>query len=167
MVILLVTMGKALLSQLFTKFTVGMDEPSATLRQGVVLEDICHVVEQPRHRKEHLRRCRSILPFQQALCVAVSLLRRLGQPLDALFFVTLDDLSLEQQLSQQILRMGIPSLGGGVDVIHGLAGVPSYRVSLQIFFAQAVGCIVVSIVGGMLQPLNASFGIMDAGIIRE
>ncbi len=103
-----------------------MDEPCAALRQGVVLKDICHVVEQPRHRKEYLRRCRSTLPFQKALRVAVSLLCRLGQPLDALFFITLDDLSLEQQLSQQILSMGIPGLGGCVDVIHGLAGVFSY-----------------------------------------
>ena len=45
MVILLVTMGEALLSQLFTEFAVGMDEPRAALRQGVVLKDICHVME--------------------------------------------------------------------------------------------------------------------------
>ena len=94
MIILFVTMGEALLSQLFTKFTVGMDEPSAALWQGVVLEDIRHVVEQPRHRKEYLRRCRSTLPFQKALCVAMSLLCRQGQPLDALLFVPVNDLSL-------------------------------------------------------------------------
>ena len=56
MVILLVTMGEALLSQLFTEFAVGMDEPCAALRQGLVLKDVRHVVEQPRHRKENLRR---------------------------------------------------------------------------------------------------------------
>ena len=123
MVILLVAMGEALLSQLFTEFTVGVDESRAALRQGVVLKDIRHVVEQPRHRKEHLRRCRSALPFQKALCVVVPLLCRQGQPLDALLFVPLDYLSLEQQFPQQILRMRIPGLGGGVDVIHGLAGI--------------------------------------------
>ena len=121
MIVLLVAVGKAFLPQLFTEFTVGMDEPRAALRQGVVLEDICHVMEQPRHRKEHLRRCQSTLPFQKTLCVAVSLLRRQGQPLDALLFVALDYLSLNQQLSQQILCMGIPGLGRGVDVVHGLA----------------------------------------------
>ena len=94
MVILLVAMGEALLSQLFTEFTVGVDESRAALRQGVVLKDIRHVVEQPRHRKEHLRRCRSALPFQKALCVVVPLLCRQGQPLDALLFVPLDYLSL-------------------------------------------------------------------------
>ena len=57
MVILLVAMGEALLSQLFAEFTVGVDESRAALRQGVILKDICHVVEQSRHRKEHLRRC--------------------------------------------------------------------------------------------------------------
>ena len=45
MVILLVAMGEALLPQLFTEFTVGMDESRAALRQGVVLKDICHVME--------------------------------------------------------------------------------------------------------------------------
>ena len=55
MIVLLVAMGEALLSQLFTEFTVGVDESRAALRQGVVLKDIRHVVEQPRHRKEHLR----------------------------------------------------------------------------------------------------------------
>ena len=93
-IILLVAMGEALLSQLFTKFTVGMDESRAALRQGVILKDICHVMEQPCHRKEYLRRCRSTLPFQKALCVVVPLLRRLGQPLDALLFVPVNDLSL-------------------------------------------------------------------------
>ena len=78
MVMLLVTMGEALLSQLFTEFAVGMDEPCAALRQGLVLKDVRHVVEQPRHRKENLRRYRSPLPFQKALRIAVSLLRRLG-----------------------------------------------------------------------------------------
>ena len=63
--------------------------------------------------------------------------------------------------------MGIPRLGGGVDVIHGLAGILSYYLALQIFLAQTVGCIVVSVVGGMLQPLDAKFRIMHAGIIRE
>ena len=63
--------------------------------------------------------------------------------------------------------MWIPSLGGGVDVVHGLAGVPSYRFARQIFFAQTVGCIVVSVVGGVFQPLDAKFRIVDAGIIRE
>ena len=52
-------------------------------------------------------------------------------------------------------------------MIHGLAGVPSYRVSLQIFLSQTVGRIVVSVVGGMLQPLDAKLGIVDTGIIRE
>ena len=47
MVILLVAMDEALLSQLFTEFTVGMDESRAALRQGVILKDIRHVVEQP------------------------------------------------------------------------------------------------------------------------
>ena len=45
MVILLVAMGEALLSQLFTEFTVGVDESRAALRQGVVLEDIRHVMK--------------------------------------------------------------------------------------------------------------------------
>ena len=121
-----VAMGEAFLSQLFTEFTVGMDEPCAALRQGVILKDICHVVEQSRHCKEYLRRCRSTLPFQKALRVTVSLLRRLRQPLDARLFVTLDRLPLEQQLSQQILRMEIAGLSGGIDVIHSLAGISSY-----------------------------------------
>ena len=54
------------------------------------------------------------------------MLRRPGQPLDALLFVTLDRLPLEQQLSQQILRMEIAGLSGGIDVIHSLAGISSY-----------------------------------------
>ena len=83
-------------------------------------------MEQSRHCKEHLRRCRSTLPFQKALRVTVSLLRRLRQPLDARLFVTLDRLPLEQQLSQQILRMEIAGLSGGIDVIHSLAGISSY-----------------------------------------
>ena len=95
------------------------------------------------------------------------MLRRPGQPLDALLFVTLDHLPLEQQLSQEILRMRISGLGGGIDVIHGLAGIPSYRFTLQIFLAQTVGCIVVSVVGGVFQPLDSKLGIMDAGVIRE
>ena len=52
MIVLFVSMDEAFLSQLFTEFTVGMDEPGAALRQGVILKDICHVVEQPCHRKE-------------------------------------------------------------------------------------------------------------------
>ena len=101
MVILLVTMGKALLPQLLTALVVDVGESCAALRQGVVLKDICHVMEQPRHCKEHLRRCRSALPSQKTLCVAVPLLRRLGQPLDTLLFVSVDHLPLEQQLPQQ------------------------------------------------------------------
>ena len=166
-IILLVAMGEALLSQLFTKFTVGMDESRAALRQGVILKDICHVMEQPCHRKEYLRRCRSTLPFQKALCVAVPLFRCHGQPLDALLFVSVDHLPLEQQLPQQILSMGVAGLGGGVDVVHGLAGVFSYYLAFQIFLAQAIGRIVVSVVGGVFQPLDAQLRIMDAHIIRE
>ena len=166
MIVLLVAVGEAFLPQLFTEFAVGMDEPRAALRQGVLLKDIRNMVEQSCHCEKYFRRCRSALPFQKALCVTVPLLCRLGQPLDALFFVTLDDLSLEQQLSQQILCMGIPSLGGGVDVIHGLAGVPSYRVSLQIFLSQTIERIVVSVVGGMLQPLDAKLEILENRIIR-
>ena len=80
MVILLVAMGEAFLPQLFAEFTVDVDESRAALRQGVVLKDIRHVVEQPRHRKEYLRRCRNTLPVQKALRIAVSLLRRPSQP---------------------------------------------------------------------------------------
>ena len=54
------------------------------------------------------------------------MLRRPGQPLDALLFVTLDHLPLEQQLSQEILRMEIAGLSGGIDVIHSLACIYSY-----------------------------------------
>ena len=121
MVIRIVAMGEALIPQFLTPLAVNVDESRAALRQGVVLEDICHVMKQSRYRKEHLRRCRSTLPFQKVLCVAVSLLRRPGQPLDALLLVTLDHLPLKQQLSQQILCMGLPGLGRGVDVVHGLA----------------------------------------------
>ena len=96
MVIRIVAVSNAFLSQLFTEFTVGMDESCATLRQGVVLEVICHVVEQPRHRKEYLRRCQSTLSFQKALRVAVSLLCRQSQPLDAFILVLVDDLTLEK-----------------------------------------------------------------------
>ena len=167
MVILLVTMGKALFLQFLMPLVVDVGEPCAALWQGVVLEDIRHMVEQSRHRKEHLRRCRSTLSFQKALRVAMSLLRRLGQPLDAFLLVLVDDLALKQQLPQQILRMGIPGLGGGVDVIHGFAGIFSYYLALQIFFAQSVGCIVVSVVGSVLQPLDAKLEIVDAGIVRE
>ena len=94
MVIRVMAVGEAFLSQLLTALTVNMREPCAALRQGVVLEDICHVMEQSRHRKEYLRRCRSTLSFQKTLRVAVPLLCRQGQPLDALLFVTLDYLSL-------------------------------------------------------------------------
>ena len=80
MIILLVAVGEALLPQLLTPLAVNVGEPCAALRQGVVLKDIRHVVEQPRHRKEHLWRCRNALPFQKALCVTVPLLCRLGQP---------------------------------------------------------------------------------------
>ena len=45
MVILLVAMGEALLSQLFTEFTVGIDESCTASRQRVVLKDICHVMK--------------------------------------------------------------------------------------------------------------------------
>lgn len=96
MVIHLVAVGEAFLPQLFAEFTVGVDESRAALRQGVVLKDIRHVVEQPCHRKEHLRRCRSTLPFQKALRVAVSLLCRQSQPLDALLLILLNHLTLEQ-----------------------------------------------------------------------
>ena len=167
MVIHLVAVGEAFLPQLFAEFTVGVDESRAALRQGVVLKDIRHVVEQPCHRKEHLRRCRSALPFQKALCVVVPLLCRQGQPLDALLFVPLDYLSLEQQFPQQILRMRIPGLGGGIDVVHGFTGIFSYYLALQIFLPQTVRGIVVSVVGGVFQPLDSKLGIMDAGIIRE
>ena len=155
MIVLFVAVDETFLPQLLTALAVDVGEPRAALRQGVVLEDICHVMEQSRHCKEHLRRCRSTLPFQKALRVVVPMLRRPGQPLDALLFVTLDHLPLEQQLPQQILRMEIAGLGGGADVIHGLAGIPSYRFTLQIFLAQTVGCIVVSVVGGVFQPLDS------------
>lgn len=167
MIVLFVSMDETFLPQLLTALAVDVGEPRAALRQGVVLEDICHVMEQPRHRKKYLRRCRSTLPFQKAPCVAVSLLRSPGQPLDALLLVLVDDLALKQQLPQQILRMGIPRLGGGVDVIHGLTGIFSYYLAFQIFLAQTVGCIVVSVVGGVFQPLDSKLRIMDDGIIRE
>ena len=96
MVILLVAVGEAFLPQLFTEFTVGIDESCTASRQRVVLEDIRHVVEQPRHSKEHLRRCQSTLSFQKALRVAVSLLCRQRQPLDAFILVLVDDLTLEK-----------------------------------------------------------------------
>ena len=114
MIVLFVAVDETFLPQLLTALAVDVGEPRAALRQGVVLEDICHVMEQSRHCKEHLRRCRSTLPFQKALRVTVSLLRRLRQPLDARLFVTLDRLPLEQQLSQQILRMEIAGLSGGM-----------------------------------------------------
>ena len=96
MVIRIVAMGEAFLLDLRTELAVNMREACAALRQGVVLEDIRHVMEQPRHRKEHLRRCRSTLSFQKALRVAVPLLCRQGQPLDALLLVLLNHLTLEQ-----------------------------------------------------------------------
>ena len=114
MIVLLVAVGEAFLPQLFTEFAVGMDEPRAALRQGVLLKDIRNMVEQSCHCEKYFRRCRSALPFQKTLCVAVPLLRRLGQPLDAFLLVLVDDLALKQQLPQQILRMGIPSLVGGL-----------------------------------------------------
>lgn len=80
--------------QFLMPLVVDVGEPCAALRQGVILEDICHVMEQPRHREKHLRRCRSILPVQKALRVAVSLLCRQGQPLDTFLLVTVDYLSL-------------------------------------------------------------------------
>ena len=95
------------------------------------------------------------------------MLRRPGQPLDALLFVTLDHLPLEQQLSQEILRMRISGLGGGIDVIHGLAGIPSYRFTLQIFLAQTVGGVGVSVLNCSLQPLDALGSVMDHRIVRE
>ena len=64
MIVLFVAMDETFLPQLLTALAVDVGEPRAALRQGVVLEDICHVMEQPRHGKEHLRRCRSTLPLK-------------------------------------------------------------------------------------------------------
>ena len=96
MVIRVMAVGEAFLSQLLTALEVNMREACAALRQGVVLKDVRHVMEQPRHRKEHLRRYRSTLSFQKALRVAVSLLCRQSQPLDAFILVLVDDLTLEK-----------------------------------------------------------------------
>ena len=52
-------------------------------------------------------------------------------------------------------------------MIHGLTGIFSYYLAFQIFLAQTVGCIVVSVVGGVFQPLDSKLRIMDDGIIRE
>lgn len=51
MIVLFVSMDETFLPQLLTALAVDVGEPRAALRQGVVLEDICHVMEQPRHRK--------------------------------------------------------------------------------------------------------------------
>ena len=72
MIVLLVAVGEAFLPQLFTEFAVGMDEPRAALRQGVLLKDIRNMVEQSCHCEKYFRRCRSALPFQKALCVSTS-----------------------------------------------------------------------------------------------
>lgn len=45
MIVLLVSVGNALLLDLRTEFAVNMREPCAALRQGVVLKDICHVMK--------------------------------------------------------------------------------------------------------------------------
>lgn len=49
MVILLVARRNTLLPHLFTELPVNMGKPRSALRQGVVAEDIRHVVEQPGH----------------------------------------------------------------------------------------------------------------------
>ena len=57
MIVLFVSMDETFLPQLLTALAVDVGEPRAALRQGVVLEDICHVMEQPRHRKKYLQMC--------------------------------------------------------------------------------------------------------------
>ena len=172
MIVLFVAMDETLLPQLLTALAVDVGEPRAALRQGVVLEDICHVMEQSRHCKEHLRRCRSTLPFQKALRVAVPMLRRPGQPLDALLFVTLDHLPLEQQLPQQILRMEIAALGRSIQPAdlfqerHAVAPELQFHFTAHTVGGHDLACFQILLHRYLLFPLSVSLA-LDSSPDRE
>ena len=73
MVIRLVTHGDLLLADLLEQFTVRSVTARRAGRNGVVLKDPAHVVEQPGSREEHIGTAVVIDVIQEELGILVSL----------------------------------------------------------------------------------------------
>ena len=109
MIVLFVAMDETLLPQLLTALAVDVGEPRAALRQGVVLEDPAHVVEQAGNCQHDRGRSNIIVPLQKELGVLISLSGP-AEPHYCLDLIRLNTLPSQIQLSQHILGILVSRL---------------------------------------------------------
>ena len=103
---------------------------SSAYNVGVVLEDTPYRMEQTVYRQDGGGQRRTIMPLQQNLGIGVSLLRRLGQPVDGLPHVLGDILTLPVQLAQQIFGVGVVASADIVSQGRASVTFPSFKSSL-------------------------------------
>ena len=149
-----------------SQFAVHL-QASAGSGQRVILEDPAHVVEQVGDRQHDRGWTEVILPFQEELCVLVSLSGGTAEPVYRLGLVMSYSLPCQVQLAQHVLGVLISCLRRLGEPIRRSDGVLVDGVSLQILFAQPVGGPLVPVLHCLVQPTDALLQVPHFPIIRE
>ena len=139
MVIRLVAHGDLLLTDLLAQFAVRSVAAQRAGRNGVVLKDPAHVVEQFGGREEYIGTVIIIEVVQKELGVLISLGCGFPEPAMRLLPVLGHILAGEVQLAQGVLRILVALLGGIGQILHRSGCIFRDILSLQIQFPQPVG----------------------------
>lgn len=116
MIVRFVAEGDSLIAELLQPLFVDSESNVTRFRQRVVAKDICHVVEQVGGCEQDGGWLNAVDVVQQELRVSVSLIGGLRKPVAGCLLILVNLPSLEVQLPQQILRVGIAVAGGAVQI---------------------------------------------------
>ena len=138
MVIRLVAHGDLLLLDLPPEFSIYLLAYWDGGRNGVVLKDPAHVVEQLSNRQHHRGRAEIVSLLQEELSIRISLGGGTAEPHHCLDLIPWQPLSRQAQLPQHILGVLVARLCRFGEPIRRSGGVLADGASLQILFAQTV-----------------------------
>jgi len=149
--------------------SLAVDVQSRLCRHSrcVITEDIAHVVEQTAHRHQELRLMPLILAFQNVLSIWVSIRIRHPEAVPGRFFVSWNAVACEVQLPQQVASPGVILVSRVTEIFRRFNCILLHGLACQVFLAQTVGGVGVSVLNCSLQPLDAIGSVMDHRIVRE
>ena len=124
MIIRLVAHGNLLLTDLLAQFAICSVAARRARRNGVILKDPAHVMEQLGGREEHIGLAAVIEVIQKELGVLISLGRGFPEPAVRLLSIPSYILSNEVQLAQGVLRILVTLLSGIAQILSSTVKKP-------------------------------------------
>ena len=149
--------------------SLAVDLHARLCRHGwcVVPKDIAHVVEQATYRQQELRLVPLILAFQNILSVGMPIHVCPPETVPGCFCIFVNTVACEVQLPQQVAGPGMILVSCIAKILCRFNCVLLHGLTRQVFLAQTVSGVSVSILSRSLQPLDSIISVMHLRIIRE